>query len=282
MLRLAVISLMLLGCCFALAQTSSVDVVREIRLQGNLSNALSRATSQLSSADAQTAFELHLELARIHDRIGLHNNTRPVAAALRHVQSAAVIAESLDTNADARVQLALAEYYYRAEMSDRVFEKATSFAEAALEQFDELGERHGQADAVHRLGLIALQRGHLHAAHEYFDLSLQLDLAGGERAVFRGDYERHVGFVFAFQDDVSAALPYYERSLTYRIKGGAIDASMFAAISVAAALVELDRTDEALPHLEYALRIAADIGSDIGRDRAQRITEKIRASETAR
>ena len=275
MRKLAACLPLVLIACIAFAQSSSVESIRDLRLQGRLSDALIAAAAQLDGADKQTAFELHLEMARIHDRVGLHDNTRPAAAALQNIDLAAAIAEDLDALAEAEVGLAYAEFYYRAEMSERVFDAASTQARAARDTFALLDDYHGQADAVHRLGLISLQQGELQAAHELFDESLELDRAAGERALFRGDYERHVGFVYALQDDIAAALPFFERSLEFRINAGAVDASMFAAISVASALVELGRGDEARPHIDYAMRIANDIGSDTGLARTENVLAKL-------
>ena len=72
-----------------------------------------------------------------------------------------------------------------------------------------------------------------------------------------------------------AALPYFERSLAYRLEAGAIDASLFAAISLASTLVALDRIDEARPHLDYAFEIADRIGSPAGRRRAERVRARL-------
>lgn len=275
MRRLTACLPLLIIFCFEFAQATSLDAIRELRLRGELSAALSAAVSELHTADTQTAFDLHLEMARIHDRIGLHTDSRPVAAALQEVNLAAGIADELDSSAQAKADLAYAEFYYRAEMSDRAFEMASMHANKAHAAFESLNDHHSQADAVHRLGLIKLQQDELQMAHELFVESLRLDRMAGERALLRADYERHVGFVFALQGDVASALPYFERSLEFRINAGAIDASMFAAISVASALVELGRSDEAQPHISYALRIAEDIDSETGRSRAESILAKI-------
>ena len=275
MRKLAACLPLIFVACIAFAQPSSVESIRDLRLQGRLSDALIAAASQLDGADKQTAFELHLEMAKIHDRVGLHDNTRPVAAALQNVDLAAAIADDLDALARAEVDLAYAEFYYRAEMSERVFAEASTRARTARDTFASLDDYHGQADAVHRLGLIRLQQGELRAAHELFDESLELDRTAGERALLRADYERHVGYVYALQDAFAVALPYFERSLEFRVNAGAVDASMFAAISLASALVEIGRGDEARPHLDYAIRIANDIGSDTGLARAENVLAKL-------
>jgi tetratricopeptide (TPR) repeat protein len=275
MRKLAACLPLILIACIAFAQSTSVESIQDLRLQGRLSDALIAAASQLDGADKQTAFELHLEMAKIHDRVGLHDNTRPVAATLQNIDLAAVIAEDLGAPAKAEMDLAYAEFYYQAEMSERVFDEASAHARTARGIFASLDDYHGQADAVHRLGLISLQQGELQAAHELFDESLELDRAAGERALLRADYERHVGYVYVLQDDVAAALPFFERSLEFRINADAVDASMFAAISLASALVELGRSDEARALIDYAMRIAIDIGSATGLSRAENVLAKL-------
>ena len=174
MIRLAASLILVLLSGPALAQDESI---RDLRLQGRLSEALEIAILQLESAEPQTALQLHLELAKIHDRIGLHTNTRPVAAALQNIESAALLAADLDAAARADVDLAYAEYFYRAEMTDRVFEMASQYAENALTACEALQDFHCQADAVHRQGLIQLQQRQLDTAQELFMFieSLRLD-----------------------------------------------------------------------------------------------------------
>jgi tetratricopeptide (TPR) repeat protein len=263
----------------ASAQTEPFAAIQELRLRGMLQDAMALATKELSSADQSYALDLNLELAKIHDRIGLHTNTRPVAAALQYIEAAAGLAGELDASARARVDLAYAEYFYRAEMAAGDFEQATRYADQALVAFQALEDFHGQADAVHRLGLIRMQQGDLDQAQALFEESLQLDRNAGERGLLRADYERHVAFVYALQDEYEAALPYYQRSLVVRQQIGAQDPAMFAAISLAATLVELGRADAALVHLEYAGFAAAVMGSQTGKSRVQSIIERLPADQ---
>ena len=260
----------------AQAQSEALDVIRDFRLQGLLEPALQLAEEQLENADDAYALQLHLELAKIHDRTGLHNNTRPVAAALQHIKAAEALVEPLDELAQAQVELAYAEYYYRAGMQDRDFEQATHYASVALEAFEELEDAHGRADAVHRFGLISLQERELDKALGLFEQSLYLDRLAGERPLFRADYERHVGFVYALREEYAAALPFFERSLQYREQAGALDPAMFAAISLASVLIELDRDEEAVAQLVFAAEVAADIESATGRSRVQANVDKLR------
>lgn len=277
MLRKLFASLVLLACLVPVhAQADSLEAIRDYRLQGQLQVALDLATEQLVKADDEYAMALHLELAKIHDRIGLHANTRPVAAALRNIKDADALVGPLDKRARAKVDLAYAEYYYRAEMADRDFEQATHYADLALDEFRELEDAHGQADAVHRFGLINLQERELDEALGQFEESLRLDRLAGERPLLRADYERHAGFVYALREQYPAALPFFERSLDFRQQAGATDPAMFAAISLASVLVELERDEEAVPHLKYAEAIAEYIDSAAGRARVQATVDKLR------
>jgi tetratricopeptide (TPR) repeat protein len=137
-----------------------------------------------------------------------------------------------------------------------------------------IGDGHGQADAVHLLGLIKFYRQKLDLAEALFEESLRLDISAGERTFFRGEYERHVGFVAYQRRDIEGAVRHFERSLEARLEAGAIDASMFAAISLASALIELDRPEEAKSHLDYALAIAQRIGSPVGMKRIDKAIER--------
>jgi hypothetical protein len=89
-------------------------------------------------------------------------------------------------------------------MREREFPIAEKHAQLAIDMFHEIGDRHGEAEAVHRLGLIEMQRGNMESAHELFDRSLEVDRAAGERTFFRGEYERHVGFVLMHRGDFNA------------------------------------------------------------------------------
>lgn len=277
MLRAAGTALLLLFSCAVLANDDVVAQVQKLRLAGQLDDALAVAERFIESPDSapQVVFDLHLELARIHDRFGLHHDTRPVAASLDAIRAAQRMQRELDLPTMADVELALADYYYRAEMAEREFEKATHHAVYAVFLFRKFDDKHKEAEAVHRLGLIHLQKRELDQARELFDESLRVDIEGGARDFFRGEYERHVGFVYWLQEQHEEALPYFERSLDYRLKAGAIDASLFAAVSLASTLVALGRDAEAQPHLDYALEIADQIDSPSGRRRAEAVLARI-------
>jgi tetratricopeptide (TPR) repeat protein len=243
--------------------------IRKLRLEGALAEARTLAEGKLAAGglDPHQEIDLHLELARIHNRIGLHQNSRPVPAVLRQIEAAAAVTTDPSLLAQAKIELARSDYQYRAEMQEREFPMATIHADRAIELYREVGDKHGEADAVHRRGLIHIQRREYELAHELFDRSLELDRAAGERPVFRGDYERHVGFVYLFEGDVAASIPYFERSLAFRRQAGAVDASLFAARILASALVDLGRLEEARPILLYAMMVAEKLDSPTGKAR---------------
>jgi len=130
------------------------------------------------------------------------------------------------------------------------------------------------ADAVHLLGLMKFHRKKLDLAEALFEESLRLDILAGERVFFRGEYERHVGYIAYQRGDFESAVRHFERSLEARIEAGAIDASMFAAISLASVLIESGHPDEAKPHLDYALAIAQEMDSPVGLKRVNEAMER--------
>jgi tetratricopeptide (TPR) repeat protein len=265
---------------FTVMPAVGADVLSDVRslwLSGELDAAAEQIDRALQAETLTPRLELRLrlELARIHDRRGLHENSRPVAAALHEIERADSLAVQLDTAAKAAVALAFAEYYYRAEMAAGDFNEATAQAETALDLFSATGDHYGQAEAVHRLGLIRLQRRELDSALALFEESLRLDELGGARLFFRGEYERHVGFVHWLREDPAAAIPFLRRSLDYRKQVGATDASLFAAISLAAALEATGNPEEAREHLDYALSVADAIGSAEGRARALQVLGRL-------
>ena len=73
--------------------SAAVGTVRSSRLAGALAEAQALAQDTLSchGLAPEIGVALHLELARILDRVGLHRNTRPVLQALDHVHAAAAV-----------------------------------------------------------------------------------------------------------------------------------------------------------------------------------------------
>jgi tetratricopeptide (TPR) repeat protein len=211
---------------------------------------------------------LRLELARIHDRIGLHTNTRPVQAALWQIDRADSLAANLDPAARGSVAASYAYYYYRAEAAERVYSRSTEYVELAIALLREGDDSRKLSEAVHLLGLIHLQQRELDLAQQRFDESLELDESAGVRKWFLGEYHRHVAFVYSTADNWEAALPHFEKSLQFRKQAGAIDASLFAGISVGTALIRTGRPAQAQPYLDYAVGIADEIASPVGKARA--------------
>jgi tetratricopeptide (TPR) repeat protein len=268
--RIVVVGLVLLYPTGSLAQERELPaVVREVRWRGDLSEArrLSEEALSSGSVDRRTEVSLRLELARILDRTGLHWNTRPVSEAIAQVDSAAAVTDGTDARLDAEIELMRAELEYRAGMASRDFRKATAHAHTAIELYQALGDRHGEAEGVHRLGLIHLQSGDLETARALFDQSLDLDRSAGERLFFRGEYERHMGLVEMRSGNTRGSIPHFERSLSARRRVGAIDASLFAASILGSALVDVGRADEAQPYLLYAITVADRLNSPMGRAR---------------
>lgn len=257
------------GAPLSAQEGSRLQEVRALRLSGDLEEARELALRELAQGspgvDAQVG--LRIELARIHDRVGLHNNTRPVAAALHQIEAAEALSPPQGSLSEARLEMARAEYFYRAEMAEREFPTALRHARKARTLFQVLGDLHGEAEAVHRLGLIRMQRRELEEARRLFDLSLELDRQGGQRTFFRGEYERHVAFVLLLGGETAEAIPYFKRSLQFRRQAGAIDASLFAALSLASALIQVGRTEEAEGPLLYAALVAERLGSPVGKAR---------------
>jgi tetratricopeptide (TPR) repeat protein len=261
------------------AADCDLDLVENLRLRGDLEVAKQLLAAAIDKTDmpSDCRIEQHLEMAHILDRIGLHQNTRPVVEALAHIDLAAELLDNASEYNQAAVELAYADYYYRAEMSGRKFAKAEGHARRAIMLFAKIGDGYGQADSVHRQGLIEFQRHNLDSAEALFRESMHLDIAAGERTFFRGEYERHVGFVVYQRGDIASAVRHFERSLKARRDAGAIDASLFAAVSLASALIKMDRRDEAKPHLDYALDTAQRIKSRVGLERVKAVMEQFAA-----
>jgi tetratricopeptide (TPR) repeat protein len=257
-------------------ELSPAEEVRQARLAGLLDEATRLARDGLSLPDATptTLVALYLELARIQDRRGLHNNSRPVAEASAFADSAWAHLPSGDDKLTADVVSLRAELAYRAEMGTD-FPAARVHASEALSLYRAIDEPYGEAEAVHRLGLIALQQGQLAEARRLFEESRRIDEAAGARPLFQGEYERHIAFVDLFEGNVEVALPHLERSLALRRHSGAIDAAMFAANSLASALVDVGRPRDALEPLQYAISVAESIDSPMGTARNSMVAGRV-------
>lgn len=247
----------------------ALATAQQLRLAGKLDAARELVEASLVTNPAvPDEIALRLELARIHDRVGLHNNTRPVTLALEEIEKAAKLAVDQSDAVRGAVESALSTYYYRAEMQEGKFPLAMTHARRAISLLQRAGYKRAESDAIHQLGLIHLQRAEFDKARALFDQSLQLDNQAGERLWMLGEYHRHVAFIDVRQDRWQSALAHFEKSLAYRMEAGAIDASLFAAVSLASALVETGAPAEGEPHLAYALRIADEIHSPVGAARA--------------
>lgn len=249
----------------------ALESIDTARYAGRLEEAMTAAAHLLdcSNLDTDERITLHLRLATMRDRVGLHRNTRPVEAALSHVLAAEAIARDASPRSRAAIEAAFAKYFYRAEMAGRRFERAEQHAREALRLYAALDDAAGRADAAHNLGLIHLQRGELEQAQMRFDESLRLEQETPiPRPEMLADYHRHTAFVLLRDGAPELALPHFQRSLEERVSGGLIDASIFAAISVGATLVDLGRADEAAGVLDYAVDTARAIESPVGEARA--------------
>lgn len=257
---------------------ASVQQIETSYALGELDEAKNRAAEALAcpSATAADKVALHIQLAAIHDRIGLHLNTRPVPENLEHIEAAATLSDAVDARDQAKIMLARAKYHYRAEMEERQFLQAEEFAARALQKAEAANALYGQADAVHLLGLIFFQRRDMDKARQYFDRSLELEQqSGAPRPVMIGDYGRHVGFIHQRNKNSESAISSFRASLQARKEGGLDDAAMFAAITLASALSDAGRQDEAATEVQYALDVAAKIKSPHAAARAHMVEGKI-------
>ncbi len=268
--------LLFLSFATANAQSAVDAAIIDLRLEGRLLEAeaavkKAMAEPDLSNADAT---HLHLELATIYDRMALHDGTRPSGRAKEELDRAVELHDPADQALAAVVFYGLARYEYRAELGERLFPQAESLANRSLDLYQEIGDIRAQADVVHLLGLIEMQRRNLDTAGELFERSLMLDQTSGERVLFRGEYERHMGFVVYLRGDVEASLPYFWRSVEARAAAGADDPLVFAKITLASTLEMLDRDLEARSIAEDALLSARRLGSKAAEERIGRVFER--------
>lgn len=255
------------GCA---VNPESIAQIRNERITGSLTVAETEARRLLAcpNLEGNHRISLQIELAKILDRVGLHFNTRPVVESLEILRQAEALAAADDPGGRAAIELAMAEYFYRAEMREREFANATDHGRRAQILFRKLDDPVGETDAVHRLGLIELQKSNLQEARELFDRSLELSREGPQRSIFLSDYHRHVGFVDRAEGDLKAAIRHFEVSLEYRNQAGSKDYGLFARTMLGTALIEDGRPAAARAYLEQALEIAHDLPSPVGELRA--------------
>jgi tetratricopeptide (TPR) repeat protein len=255
--------------------------VRRLRLAGQLDKAAATARDYIDSDDSSVAQEhqMRLELATIYDRQSLHDGTRPSEMALGELRLIESKASALSAEIKAGLDYGFARYFYRAEMPDREFEIAEKYVTQALDAYKSLGDIYGQAEAVHLQGLIEMQRGNYESARVLFDESLRLDELAGARVFFRGEYDRHMGFVLYFEGKLEEALPYFRHSAEARKTAGATDPLIFANITLASVLNQLGNDHEALPIAKDAITSAREIGSKVAQMRAQTVIDRIESAE---
>ena len=231
---------------------NTVSAITQIHLKGNLDEAIKLTKQALNCPDllAHQAVDYHLILATIYDRKGLHDFSRPHPETLKNIEIAASKLEGQESSSHAKVNLSYAEFYYRAEMPDRKFTKASEYAQAAMAGFEIVGDLYGQSDAVHTLGLIHLQRNELDQARTYFDRSLELEkLTTAPRPRIMADYERHVGFVEDRSGQTEKALNHFQKSFEIRRDHDIDDAALFAGQNACCNIAQVRKSKRgACPH----------------------------------
>jgi len=255
--------------------------VRRLRLEGQLGKAEETALNYIDSNDSSVdqKHQMRLELATIYDRQSLHDGTRPSGKALSQLRDIETKASTLSAEVRAGLNYGFARYFYRAEMPDRKFEMAEKYVTRAMDAYKSLGDIYGQAEAVHLHGLIEMQRGNYEGAGVLFDESLRLDELAGTRMFFRGEYDRHMGFVLYFKGKPEESLLYFRRSAEAREAAGATDPLVFAKITLASILNELGNDEEALPIAKDAMASARMIESKVAQSRAQTVIDRIENAE---
>lgn len=260
---------------------ATFEQVRRIRLEGKLGRAEEKALNFIDSNESSIdqKHQMRLELATIYDRQSLHDGTRPSAKALDQLRYLEAEASALSAEVEAGLNYGFARYFYRAEMPERKFELAETYFTRALEAYKSLGDIYGQAEAVHLHGLIEMQRGNYERAGVLFDESLQLDELAGARMFFRGEYDRHMGFVLYLTGKTAESLPYFRRSAKARDAAGATDPLAFAKITLASVLNELGNDEESLTIAEDAMALARMIESKVAQSRAQSVIDRIESTD---
>ena len=213
------------------------------------------------SADANARILLLVELSAIEREVNSYRRLGARTASLAHLARA----ETLLDGADRESHAAFAEERAWLEYS-RAFDGEVTFADVRR-SFDEArvlreqaGDEGGLAMAWFGIGLTHQQSGQLAEARAAFRHGL--GLAERSRAIVTEGYlQRHLGFVEAdLSKSPAAALPYYERSLALRRRGGHRWGAVFASITLGRGLAETGRVGRG----RWLLRRAAVVATKMG------------------
>lgn len=248
--------------------------VEQLRRAGCLEDAIGRLREFLSTPSRAPAeeFAVRIVMARLLDRHGLHHGTRPTPAARAQLDSARWVAgHGPAAEQTAALELALAEHWYGDGLANGDFTVSLDHAERARRRFREIGDAHGEAEAVHRLGLIAFQQQQAERAASLLELADSLDRSVGTRVEFQADLVRHVGFLHQVRGDSMAALQAFRGSLELRRFDGTIDGVMFAALTLASWELRLGHVAAARKAILPAIAIAERLRSPVGTIRAYQL-----------
>lgn len=220
--------------------------------------------------DAALEIRLTVKLGDIINRRNLHRNIIDDPALLARLERALNLAVGVGrSDLIGAAHQVLAQYHYRRELAaDRLFPLTDQHATLALESFQAVADSYEAGVAVHRQGLIALQKRNLDEARELFDESLRLTRTDKHDPRFEADYHRHIGFVEMLSGNTESAIIHFRQSIPLRREASFRDGVMFSLITLGSVLVNVGKIEEAVPLLTEADDIADSIGSPVGMTRA--------------
>lgn len=121
-----------------------------------------------------------------------------------------------------------------------------------------------QAYALNQLGNIALFHGDFTQAHQYYQDSLALFNAHGEKDNLACVSYQSLGRLYVFQRKFALAIPVLQKGLAIRRRRHELEGTASNAVHLATAYLECDRLREAEPLLNEALRIYKELNDRQG------------------
>jgi tetratricopeptide (TPR) repeat protein len=154
--------------------------------------------------------------------------------------------------------------------------RAISFHEQRLSIAREIGDPHGEGQALGNLGLCYKDLSDVSRAIELYEQSRDIAKEIGDRQG-EGMKLDHLGIVHAELGDVNCAIEYWEKALQIFREISDVANLARTRFNFAQLLSQQGRPSEALPHVEYAAKVFVQIGHAQYTPKAQKLVDNIRA-----
>lgn len=264
----------------AVRSSDAVERVRALRLVANWDGARDLLKAELATATGAARLPLLLELAAVEHDTNSYRRRDQLAAAIATLAEA----EPLLAGAGPADRAEFAErrgwiIYSKAFRKEASFDDARRFFEEARALREPLGDQRDLPMNWFGIGLTYQQAEHMPEALTAFKRGLEIAERAGD-IVSQGYLQRHLGYVESeLAKDPKVAVPYYERSLELRERGGHRWGIVFAAILLADAKRQTGDTARARQLLERAITLGQELRIPNGVGHANEALAELDAAE---